>query len=63
VRYHFVRERIATNQVTVRYKNTQEMLADALTKGLPRQKHLIFFEAAGLCPEEGVGKEDTNNYS
>lgn len=54
VRYHFVRERIANNQVAVKYMSTQDMLADALTKGLHRPKHQFFSKAMGLRPEESV---------
>lgn len=54
VRYHFVREKISNRQVSVRYKNTQDMVADALTKGLHRPKHQAFSEAMGLRPEERV---------
>lgn len=54
VRYHFVRERITNNQVTIRYKSTQDMPADVLTKGLHRPKHEVFTMAMGLRPEEGV---------
>lgn len=55
IRYHFVRERITNKQISVRYKSTQDMLADVLTKGLHRPKHQTFSMAMGLCPEEGVG--------
>ncbi|KAG7299880.1 hypothetical protein JYU34_016900 [Plutella xylostella] len=55
VRYHFVRERISNNQVTIRYKNTEDMVADVLTKGLPRPKHQFFSNALGLRSEERVG--------
>lgn len=54
VRYHFVRERVANNQVAIRYKKTEDMVADALTKGLHRPKHEAFTKAMGLRSEEGV---------
>lgn len=62
IRYHFVRERISKKQISVRYKSTQDMLADVFTKGLHRPKHLTFAMAMGLRPEEGVGI-GTQNYS
>lgn len=52
IRYHFVRERIANKQISVRYKSTQDMMADVLTKGLHRPKHEIFTMAMGLRPGE-----------
>lgn len=54
IRYHFVRERVSNKQVSVRYKSTQDMLADVLTKGLHRPKHQMFTLAMGLRPEVGV---------
>ncbi len=38
VRYHFIRERIKRNEIEVKYKKSEDMLADILTKGLDRRK-------------------------
>ena len=35
IRYHFIRERVASGEVELRYVPTAEQLADLLTKGLP----------------------------
>lgn len=55
VRYHFIREKIAANQVLVEYMKTEDMIADVLTKGLHRPKHEVFTNAMGLRPGENVG--------
>lgn len=48
VRYHFVREKIAAKEILVQYRCTGEMVADILTKGLPRPKHDNFTASMGL---------------
>ena len=40
VRYHFCREKVASGDIIVLYCPTEEMLADILTKPLPRDRHL-----------------------
>lgn len=52
VRYHFVREKIANNQILVKFKRTDDMVADAMTKGLHRPKHETFSHSMGLRPGE-----------
>ena len=34
--YHFIRERVASNEIVVTYCPTQDMMADIMTKGLPK---------------------------
>jgi hypothetical protein len=43
IRYHFIRELIQNNQIKLKYCSTEDMIADALTKGLLKIKfnHLI----------------------
>jgi hypothetical protein len=36
IRYHFIRERIASGEIELRYIPTEQQLADILTKALPR---------------------------
>lgn len=38
VRYHFVREAIERGEIIIRYRETERMVADVLTKALPRKK-------------------------
>ena len=49
VAYHFTRERVERGEVEVRYCPTERMLADGLTKALPREKHVKLCEGMGLC--------------
>ena len=39
IRYNFVREKVEDKTIVVKYLETTEMLADILTKGLPREQH------------------------
>ena len=38
VRYHYIREKVESNDIILIYVNTQEQLADLLTKPLPKQQ-------------------------
>ena len=38
VRFHFIREKVLSNEVKVIYLSTEEMLADVMTKGLTKRK-------------------------
>lgn len=48
IRYHFVREALKNNQLQLEYKDTNEMAADILTKGLQRAKHNKCIELIGM---------------
>lgn len=48
VKYHFVRECVSNNVVNIKYQQTNEMVADILTKGLPRIKHSYFVQKLGM---------------
>jgi hypothetical protein len=49
IRYHFVREKVEEGIVQVEYLETEEMLADILTKGLARDRHQKLCKKIGLC--------------
>ena len=40
IRYNFAREKIENGEIKVEYCNTSVMLADILTKPLPRHQHI-----------------------
>lgn len=61
VRYHFVKDKIAARKVNVEYISTNGMIADALTKGLPRLKLTTFTAAMGLHSGEDVGRNANHN--
>ena len=48
VRYHFVREHVQSGDVIFKYCATQEMVADILTKPLPRAKFVFCREKMGV---------------
>ncbi|XP_036142114.1 secreted RxLR effector protein 161-like [Monomorium pharaonis] len=39
IRHHFVREKLESGEIALRHVSTEDMAADVLTKGLPRDKH------------------------
>jgi len=49
IRYHFVREVITTDKVTLEHCATDGMVADPMTKELGKTKHDKHVEAMGLC--------------
>jgi len=49
IRYHFVREAITTDKVTLEHCATDDMVADPMTKELGKTKHDQHVEAMGLC--------------
>ena len=48
IQYNFLRERVENKTISVKYTETTEILADILTKGLPRDQH------RKLCEEIGI---------
>ena len=48
IAHHFIRERVATNEVIVNYCNTNDMIADVMTKALPRVKFEKFRSLLGV---------------
>lgn len=48
VRYHFIREKIKQKIVKVNHVRTEEMVADNLTKAVPKDKHWFCVNQCGL---------------
>ena len=56
IRHHFVREQVAVGTIAVDYVPTEEMVADVLTKALPRDKHHKLINMMGVhSPSSAVG--------
>jgi len=49
IRYHFVREAITTEKLTLQHCATDDIVADPMTKELGKTKHDKHVEARGLC--------------
>ena len=45
IRYHFIKEKITEKIIKIEYIPTDQMLADILTKALPRIKHYKALES------------------
>jgi transposase InsO family protein len=50
IRHHFIRERIKFGSIQLLYVNTADMLADVMTKALPREQHSALARALSLGP-------------
>ena len=48
IRHHFIRERVANNEVNLQFCSTKDMLADMFTKQLPREAFEKFRAALGV---------------
>ena len=48
VQYHFVRERVASQEIVFEYVPTAYMVADALTKAVPEEKTSFCRDSMGI---------------
>ena len=48
IAYHFTRERVVSKELSVVYCHTSDMLADTMTKGLPRIQFQKFRDMLGV---------------
>jgi len=48
IRYHFIRQTITQKQIAMEYCPTEEMMADILTKALPKYKAAIHVQNLGI---------------
>ena len=49
VRFHFIREKVSTNEVKVVYLSTEDMLADIMTKGLTKKRFQRLRSMLNVC--------------
>ena len=49
IKYHFIREEISKKNIEVKYCNTEDMVADMLTKGLGKEKFVKLRALAGMA--------------
>jgi hypothetical protein len=45
IRHHFIRDAVKEEQVALEYLNTEKMIADIMTKALPKVKHYFRMNA------------------
>ncbi|KAK9675641.1 hypothetical protein RND81_11G020800 [Saponaria officinalis] len=55
IRYHFIRSLVSSDDIVLKYCNTNEQVADILTKPLPQAKHLLFRDRLGVSDFESRG--------
>lgn len=48
IRHHFVREKVDSGEIIPKYVPTGEQVADILTKGLSKEKHILFSTGMGI---------------
>ena len=49
IKFHFLREKVLEEVITLEYKPTEEMVADGFTKALPRDKHAKFLASLNMA--------------
>ena len=49
IKFHFLREKVASAVIALEFKPTEEMVADGFTKALPRDKHIKFIKGLGIA--------------
>ena len=54
-RYHFIREKVDSGQIAIKYCSTQDMIADVFTKGLAVNKFVEFRTDLGVVPNAPSG--------
>lgn len=52
VKWHYIRERVVAGEIVVRPTGTEQMVADVLTKGLGKPKHLWCTREMGLIEDD-----------
>ena len=50
ISYHFIRERVLSKEISMTYCTTDNMLADAMTKGLTRDNFKKFRSSLNIHP-------------
>ena len=51
IKFHFLRKKIEGNVIELKYKPTDKMIADGMTKALGRAKHVNFIRGLRLEPK------------
>jgi len=61
VRFHFIRDTCERNAIKTTYLSTSDMLADIMTKNLPRETHWKHTYRLGLvCRDSGEASDDAS---
>jgi len=55
IQYHFIRELVTSAKLDLRFGPSSDMIADIMTKSLPRARHQKHTQAMGLIGETGYG--------
>ena len=54
IQHHFIRERLESGEICLRYCPTQDMVADVLTKALAKERHQNLRRSLGLFDIDGL---------
>ena len=53
IKYHFIRDQVEKGAVELKYCPTKEMVADMMTKGLPKEQFMKLRSMAGVTTLQG----------
>ena len=58
IKFHFIREQVSSKKVELKYRQTDEMIADILTKGLGPKKFMKLREMMGIKNQTDLSEEE-----
>ena len=58
IKFHFIREQVSNKKVELKYRQTDDMIVDMLTKGLGPKKFVKFQELIGLKDQTACSEEE-----
>ena len=58
IKYHFIRDKVESKEIELEFMPTDDMVADVMTKALPRPAFAKFVECMNLRPLHPTAQQD-----